>query len=52
VKLDLALRELHRSENTVTADLLQVADLHKVELIFDRQRACAAVPGRTGPVSA
>jgi hypothetical protein len=31
VKLDLALRELHRTENSLTADLLKVADRHKVD---------------------
>jgi hypothetical protein len=31
VKLDRALRELHRSENSLAADLLQVADRHKVD---------------------
>jgi hypothetical protein len=31
VKLDLALRELHRSENSSAADLLTVADRHKVD---------------------
>jgi len=31
VKLDLALRELHRSENSLAADLLKVADRHKVD---------------------
>lgn len=29
--LDLALRELHRSEKSLIADLLKVADRHKVE---------------------
>jgi hypothetical protein len=31
VKLDLALRELHRSEKSLAADLLKVADRHKVD---------------------
>ena len=31
MKLDLALRELHRSETSLTADLLKVADRHKVD---------------------
>ncbi|MFN2479395.1 MAG: hypothetical protein ABR615_09535 [Pseudonocardiaceae bacterium] len=31
MKLDLALRELHRSENSLTTDLLKVADRHKVD---------------------
>ncbi|HEY3692474.1 MAG TPA: hypothetical protein VGL46_19655 [Pseudonocardiaceae bacterium] len=31
MKLDLALRELHRSENSLAADLLKVADRHKVD---------------------
>jgi hypothetical protein len=31
VKLDLALRELHRSENSLAGDLLKIADRHKVE---------------------
>jgi hypothetical protein len=31
VKLDLALRELHRSENSLAADLLTVADRHRVD---------------------
>jgi hypothetical protein len=31
VKLDLALRELHRSENNLTADLWKVSDRHKVD---------------------
>jgi hypothetical protein len=31
VKLNLALRELHRSEQDLAADLLKVADRHKVD---------------------
>ncbi len=31
MKLDLALRELHRSENSLAGDLLKVADRHKVD---------------------
>jgi hypothetical protein len=31
VKLDLALRELHRSENNLAADLLKVSDRHTVD---------------------
>jgi hypothetical protein len=31
VKLDLALRELHRSENSLAADLLKLADRHKAD---------------------
>ena len=31
MKLDLALRELHRSEKSLAADLLKVADRHKVD---------------------
>jgi hypothetical protein len=31
VKLDLALRELHRSERSLAADLLKVADRHKID---------------------
>ena len=31
MKLDLALRELHRSENNLTADLWKVSDRHKVD---------------------
>jgi hypothetical protein len=31
VKLDLALRELHRLENNLAADLLTVSDRHKVD---------------------
>ncbi|HZE01014.1 MAG TPA: hypothetical protein VE155_04530 [Pseudonocardiaceae bacterium] len=31
MKLDLALRELHRSENSLAGDLLKIADRHKVE---------------------
>lgn len=31
MKLDLALRELHRSEASLAADLLKVADRHKVD---------------------
>ena len=31
MKLHLALRELHRSENSLAADLLKVADRHKVD---------------------
>jgi hypothetical protein len=31
VKLDLPLRELHRSEKSLAGDLLKVADRHKVE---------------------
>ena len=31
MKLDLALRELHRSEQDLAADLLKVADRHKVD---------------------
>jgi hypothetical protein len=31
VKLDLALQELHRSEKSLAADLLKVADRHKVD---------------------
>jgi len=31
VKLDLALRELHRSEQSLAADLVKVADRHKAE---------------------
>jgi hypothetical protein len=31
VKLNLALRELHRSEQDLAADLLKVADWHKVD---------------------
>ena len=31
MKLDLALRELHRAENSLAGDLLKVADRHKVD---------------------
>ncbi len=31
MKLDLALRELHRAENSLAVDLLKVADRHKVD---------------------
>ena len=31
MKLDLALRELHRSERSLAADLLKVADRHKID---------------------
>jgi hypothetical protein len=31
VKLDLALRELHRSENNLATDLLKVSDQHKAD---------------------
>jgi hypothetical protein len=31
VKLDLALRELHRSEHSLAADLRKIADRHKVD---------------------
>jgi len=31
VKLNLALRELHRAENSLAGDLLKVADRHKVD---------------------
>jgi hypothetical protein len=31
VKLDLALRELHRAEKSLAADLLKVADRHKAD---------------------
>lgn len=31
MKLGLAIRELHRSENSLAGDLLKVADRHKVE---------------------
>jgi hypothetical protein len=31
VKLTLALRELHRAENSLASDLLKVADRHKVD---------------------
>ncbi len=31
MKINLALRELHRSENSLAADLVKVADRHKVD---------------------
>jgi hypothetical protein len=31
VKLDLALRELHRSENSLAADLVKLADRHRAD---------------------
>jgi hypothetical protein len=46
MKLDLALRELHRSERSLARDLLKVSDRHKVEHeIFHVARGLAAWSG-------